>query len=184
MADLIPICPLGEATPRQCNIGALTLSENVGLGLVSLAVRRSAPIPDLGLTLPGPGGWCAGPGIAAFWTGHRQWMIEYPGRAMEDVAGDLAMRAPGCSLTEQTDGFVCIEARGPARALVVLLEKLVNLDTDRLGPGSATRTVLHHLSVFVIRRAETELAILGSRSAADSLWRALACAAERLEAVE
>lgn len=177
MTDLTPICALGAPAPRTRRIGALTLTEDTGLGLASLALRRDAPAPKL--TLPGPGEWAAGDGIAAFWTGPDQWMVEFPGGADRDVAGDLASRAPGCSVTEQTDGFVCIQIGGEAPALTALLERLVNLDPRRCGPGTATRTGFHHLSVFVIRRAADHLAIMGPRSAAETIWHRLERAAEQ-----
>lgn len=178
MTDLTPICALGDTTPRTRRIGALTLTEDAGLGLASLASRRDAPAPDL--ALPGPGAWAAMGDLAAFWTGPDQWMVEYPGGADRCVAGDLARRAPGWSVTEQTDGFVCIQITGTAPALTALLEKLVNLDPRRCGPGTATRTGFHHLSVFVIRRAEDRLAIMGPRSAAETIWHGLERAAEQL----
>lgn len=179
MTDLTPICALGAPEPRTRRIGALTLTEEAALGLASLVRRRDAPAPNL--TLPGPGEWAAGDDIAAFWTGSDQWMVEFPGGADRDVAGDLALRAPGWSVTEQTDGFVCIQIRGEATALTALLEKLVNLDPRRCGPGTATRTGFHHLSAFVIRRADDRLAVMGPRSAAGTIWHGLVRAAEQQE---
>lgn len=179
MTDLSPLCALGQPAPQSRRIGALTLSEDPGLALASLALRRGAGAPDLGFPLPDPGGWAAGDGIAAFWTGPEQWMIEGPGQADGDFAARMAR--PGCSVTEQTDGFAAFDIHGPADRLVRLLEKLVNVDAARFGPGSATRTGFHHLSVFVIRRADDRLAILGPRSAAGTIWHALTEAAERQE---
>lgn len=101
MTDLTPICALGAAVPQSRTIGAVTLTENAELGLASLALRRGGAAPDLGLTLPGPGGWAEGQGIAAFWTGPDQWMVEFPGQASQDVAARLA--GPGVSVTEQTE---------------------------------------------------------------------------------
>lgn len=181
MTDLVPICALGGATPASRRIGALVLTENAGLGLAALALRAGGILPDLGLPLPGPGGWAEGAGIAAFWTGPDQWMIEFPDGADRDVAAALA--GPGLSVTEQTDGFTAFEIEGPEPVLIALLEKLVNVDARRFGPGSATRTGFHHMSVFVIRRASDRLAVLGMRSAAGTIWHALTEAAERQEAM-
>jgi len=181
VTDLTPLCALGTALPQARRIGALTIGENAGLGLASLARRRDGGIPDLGLALPGPGAWAESGRLAAFWTGPDQWMIEGPGRAEQDFAAWVAARAPGCSVTEQTDGFAAFEIDGPAPLLVALLEGSVNLDAGRFGPGSATRTGLHHMSVFVIRRSETRLAVLGMRSAAGAIWHRLAETAGWLE---
>ena len=65
-----------------------------------------------------------------------------------------------------------------------LRERLVNLAPGTLAPGRGTRTTLHHMSVLVIRRAPDRLAVLGMRSAADSLWHALSETAARLETQE
>lgn len=181
MPDLQPLCALGAPTPKTTRFGPLTLTENADLALASLALRRGAGTPSL--PLPRPGEWTQTDGIAVFWTGPDQWMVEGPGRAADDFAADIAVRAPGCSITEQTDGFVAFEITSDAGAEPIrsLLEKLVNVDAHRFTAGHATRTGFHHMSVFVIRRADDQLAVLGMRSAAGTIWHALTEGAERLE---
>ncbi len=182
MTDLTPITALGAATPADQRFGALRITENAGLALASLALRQGAAQPaPLGLALPGPGRWAEGQGIAAFWTGPGQWMVEASGRAAEDFAAVLAAGTPGCSVTDQTDGWAAFEiasdrGEAPIRAL---LERLANIDPDGFGPGSATRTLAHHMGVFLIRRAPDRLAVLGMRSMAGSLWHALATTLRR-----
>ena len=61
-----------------------------------------------------------------------------------------------------------------------LRERLVNLPPATLAPGCATRTLMHHMSVFVIRRSDDCLTVMAMRSMAGSLWHALAQAAGRL----
>lgn len=184
MADLLPLCALGDAAPRSRRFGALTLSENPLLGLASLALPPGVTPPQIGLNLPGPGQWEEVPGRAAFWTGPDQWMIEFPGQADQDVASLLAREAPGCAITEQTDGFAAFDLEGPEAALLAVLEKLVNIDLQGFGPCAATRTGLHHMAVFVIRRRGGLVSFLGMRSAAGSLWAALAEAATRHAAAD
>lgn len=185
MTDLKPITALGAEAPHSETFGALTITENTGLALASLALRRGAaqPVP-MGLALPGPGGWVAGQGLAAFWAGPGLWMIEAESRAEEDFARDLKSRVPDCSVTEQTDGWVAFEIVSSAGAdpILRLLQKLVNIDPAGLAAGRAARTGLEHMSVFVIRRAEDRLAVLGMRSAAGTLWHALETAAARQDA--
>lgn len=187
MPDLTATTALGGPTPRAAGFGPLTLTENPGLALASLALRCDAATPTpLGLTLPGPGVWSDGAGVSALWTGPGQWMVEAPGRAEQDFAAALAAEAPGCSVTEQTDGWVAVEiasTRGAA-PILTLAERLLNLPPEALAPGKGTRTGLHHMSVLVIRRAPDRLAVLGMRSAAGSLWHALELAAQRLETTE
>ncbi|RNF35262.1 sarcosine oxidase subunit gamma [Paracoccus methylarcula] len=176
MTDLTPITALGADKPAKQQFGPLRISENPAAALASLALRRGASRPmPMGLELPGPGKWAAGHGVAAFWTGPDQWMIEAENRAIEDFAADLTAHAAGCSITEQTDGWTVFEivsesGDAPIRAM---MEKLVNLDVAAFGPGSATRTGLHHMSVFLIRRSGDRLAIMTMRSTASELWHVL-----------
>ncbi|MFN3823391.1 MAG: sarcosine oxidase subunit gamma [Pseudorhodobacter sp.] len=183
MPDLVPLTALGGIAARKLVHGPLTLEEDPALALASLALRRGAARPaPFDLVLPEPGGWTRQGGIAAFWTGPDQWMIEAPGRAETDFAAGIAAQAPGCSITEQTDGFAAFEitsSEGEA-PIHAVMEKLVNIDPARFLPGSATRTGLEHMTVFVIRRATDRLAVLGMRSAAGSVWHALENVVSRL----
>ena len=183
MPDLKPITALGGSAARTVKYGALTLEENTGLGLASLALRRGSAEPaPFGLGLPGPGLWAGNDSAAALWTGPGQWLVEGPGRAEGDFAAEVSAACPGGSVTEQTDGFVAFEVRSVTgeAPILALMGKLVNLDPARFGPGTATRTGLEHMSVFVIRRAADRLAIVGMRSAAGTLWHALETAVQRL----
>ncbi|MEW9617864.1 sarcosine oxidase subunit gamma [Shinella sp. S4-D37] len=183
MPDLKPLTALGGSTARAVTHGVLTLEENSGLALTSLALRRGATEPaPFGLGLPGPGLWTGNDTAAALWTGPGQWLVEGPGRAETDFAAEITAACPGCSVTEQTDGFVAFEVRSAAgeAPVLALMAKLVNLDAARFGPGTATRTGLEHMSVFVIRRAADRLAVIGMRSAAGTLWHTLETAAARL----
>lgn len=183
MPDLAPTTAFGRTDARRRRFGAVVLSENITLGLASLAVPRDAAPPWLkGLQLPGPGTWVGGAETSAFWIAPNQWMIEVPDGADADLEGDLRTAVPNAAVTGQTDGWTVLEMASDAgpRPLECILEKLVNLDLDRLKPGSATRTGLEHMSVFVIRRSPTTLAVLGMRSAAGSLWHALDVAVSRV----
>ena len=124
----------------------------------------------------------AGHGADAFWIGRGQWMIIGEGMAETDFATAVKAEAPGCSITEQTDGFVCFEvsSRGMDAPLEALLSKLVNIDPRKLTPSSAFRTGLGHMTVFVVRRSERRIAFIGMRTLAGSLWFEICAAAERL----
>lgn len=172
---LAPLTALGGQEARSLRHGDLLLTEITDLALASLALGRGADRPQpLGLTLPEPGGWRAADRIAAFWTGPDQWMIEGPGLAESDFAAEIAAQCPDCPVTEQTDGFAVFEITASSGAgIEAVMAKLVNIDPTRFPAGSATRTGVEHMSVFVIRRAPDRLAILGMRSAAGTLWHAL-----------
>ncbi|WP_353474169.1 sarcosine oxidase subunit gamma [Salipiger sp. H15] len=181
MTDLVPLTALGAETPRRAAFGALTLTERPDIALASLALRRggAAPAP-FGLALPGPGGLVQADDHAAFWTGPQQWMLMAGGGAGADFAAALLAAVPGASVTEQTDGWAIFDISAPAaEPLERLLERLVNLPPEATAPGRATRTMLHHMPVFVLRRGATEITLLGMRSAAQGLWHALETAARR-----
>jgi sarcosine oxidase subunit gamma len=181
VTDLSPISALGHAVPLAVTIGGLTIRENTGLALASLALRQGGGAPQpFGLTLPGPGDWAKAEGVSAFWVGPDTWMVEAADRAEDDFARALKAEAPDCSVSEQTDGWVVFEIAGNAVTLEALLEKLVNVDVRGFGPGRATRTGLEHMSVFVIRRAKDRVALLAMRSAAGAVFHALEAAARSL----
>lgn len=184
MPELSPVTALGAVSARSVNRGALALQENSDLALASLAIRRGAPWPvPFGLDLPGPGAWKRQGAVSVLWTGVDQWLVEGHGLAATDFAAELGAKAPGCSVTEQTDGFVAFEIRSTEgeAPILTLLSKLVNLDPERFGPGAAVRTGLEHLSVHLIRRASDHLAVVGMRSSAETLWHALENAMARLD---
>lgn len=180
MTDLIPMTALGATEPRRETHGALTLVENADLALASLTLRRgqSAPSP-FGLTLPPAGQAVAGANAGAFWIGRDQWMIEGPGQGASDFCARVLAEAPACSVSEQTDGFTAFEitSSGGAGFVEPLLAKLVNLDPKGFTPGSVVRTNLEHMSVFLLRRSDDHLAVIGMRTYAQALWHALATAA-------
>lgn len=184
MANLEPLMALGAEKPRSASFATLEIRENENLALASLALRRETVEPQpFGLNLPGPGCWVADNEVAVFWTGPDQWMIEAQGRYEEDFAANLKEQATGCAVTEQTGGWVAVEIMSVAgtEPIEALLAKLINIDLADFGPGRATRTVLEHMTCFVIRRSETHFSVLGARSFAASLWHVLEIAAKRLE---
>jgi heterotetrameric sarcosine oxidase gamma subunit len=181
--ELVALTAFGRTDARRIRFGSLVLAEEVSIGLASLAVRRGAAPPHVeGTQLPEAGAWVEGSTISAFWTGPAQWMIEAKSRAQDDLEKDLRAAIPEAAVTEQTHGWVILEIRsevGP-RPIERAMEKLVNCDLARLAPGRATRTGIEHMNVFVIRRSPEILAVLGTRSMADSLWHALETAVARL----
>ncbi|THH38167.1 sarcosine oxidase subunit gamma [Aliishimia ponticola] len=185
MTDLTPITALGAAGPRIARLGALTLSERPDVALASLALRRDAAEPSpMGLTLPGPGGLVQEGDYFAFWSAPGQWMIGAKDAAQTDFAATLSQEAPGCSVTEQTDGWVVIDISTTKGTLHPLLEKLVNIDVAHCHSNGAFRTGIEHLGVFVLCRNAADVTVLGMRSAAGSLWHALETAAARAAAGE
>ncbi|GEM_PF-762634 len=189
MTDLIPITALGTpggTQPQRARFGALHLAEDDSMGLASFSLRRGQGAPQA-VALPGPGGFLGGfaqgQGIGALWMAPDQWLILGTGQALGDFAAQVAVLLPGGCVTDQTDAWAGIEITSDAGPgpIEALMSKLVNIDLAGFGPGRATRTGLEHMSVFVLRRSESQIAVLGMRSAAASLWHALTTAAARLD---
>ena len=183
--SLNPLNALLGAEPRRDSIGAVTISENAGVALASLATRRgqadrvAAVAKGQGLDLPGPGRATSTIPYAALWLGPEQWLILTEGDVDADIAKALeAAFGSAASITEQTGGWVCLDVSGPA--LPALFERLCALDTAAMEPGHGTRTVIEHLGCYVICVGIGEFRVLGPRSSAASLHHALTTAARAI----
>ncbi len=184
MTDLTPITALGAATPRVQTFGAYVLRENSGLALASLAPAADGPAAKpFGLELPQPGRWSGDfADKSAFWMAPDQWMIEGADLAETDFAAAVLAETPSARISEQTDGWVAFEITAGSEAQIsALLERLANVPPQTLTPGGATRTGFDHMSVYLLRRSDTHLSLIGMRSLATTLWHALETALQRLE---
>lgn len=177
---LTAVAALGR-TPLAETIGPLRIEERVDLALASIAARLGCEVELVaraevaGISLPGPLRAVAGEVWGAIWTGPGQWLLEAPFGTHEEVAAHLTpIFGDTASITEQTDAWVRLDVTGP---LAPFLERLCNIDLARFPPGSATRTLMEHLGVLVIRRAEDRVTLLAARSSAGSLHHALTTAA-------
>lgn len=183
MTDLIPLTALGTTDLRSERFSALTIAEDDTIGLASLALRKGQSVPTpFGLILPAAGFAAQSGSTSAIWTGPDQWLVLGNGQGQTDFAAQVLAQTPNTSVTEQTDGFVCFDIRSDAGGppIAALMSKLVNLPPETYATGRATRTGLDHMTVFLYRREEGHLSVLGLRSYAGSLWHTLATAAERL----
>ncbi|TNC72156.1 sarcosine oxidase subunit gamma [Rubellimicrobium roseum] len=178
---LTPLAPLGHAEPIEERIGPVLIAERTDVAMASVATRRgwetelAARAAQAGLPLPPPGQAAENAPWGSFWLGPEMWMVEAPYATHEDVAAQVKPAlGEAASVTEQTDAWVRFEVAGPLKPL---FERLCNIDLDRFAPGSATRTLMEHLGVYVIRRAEDRMTVLGPRSSAGSLHHAITVAA-------
>lgn len=180
MTDLTPITAFGTQNPRHVTRGAITLTEEFDLGLASVALRKGQDAATVfGMTLPAVGKLTQSGGTSAFWSAPDQWIIMGMGQGNGDFAAKVKTEAPGASVTEQTDGFATVTVEAAPEPLERMLSKLVNVPLATIAPGCATRTGLHHMTVFLVRPSETVLHVLVPRSYAGSLWHALETAEYR-----
>lgn len=184
MHDLKTITALGGSEPRVDTFHHISISENDGLAMASVAARLGSEdachknMQDLLGAVPGPGEAVLLEPESGFWMGPEQWMIAAPRQTHELLADDLKTRFGRCaSVTEQSGAWVCFDLVGPGLADVT--ERLCAVPIRMMQAGDARRTMIHQLGCFVIRQADPHhLRILGPRASAGSLHHALMTAAQ------
>lgn len=182
MASLQALTALGAREPAVVEIGPLRITERVDLALASFAARRgrmadlAAAARAAGVPLPDAARHQAGAPYSAFWTAPDMWFVEAPFGSHEVIADQLkAALGDAASITEQTDAWVIFDLA--AADLAPLLERLCNVDFRAVPKGYATRTVMEHLGVYLVKLDQGAVRLYGPRSSAQSLMHALEAAA-------
>lgn len=183
MHNLEPITALGGADPRIDTIGTITITENPGVALASVAARSGKEaacrkiLKSIIGAVPGPGRAQLHDPEAGFWIGPDQWIVGAPMETHETLADHLAEKfGNSASVTEQSGAWVCFDVRGTQ--MPNMMELLCPVPIRQMAAGDAHRTQIHQLGCFVIRRENTDhVRILGPRSSAKSLYHALTTAA-------
>ncbi|MFM7333406.1 MAG: sarcosine oxidase subunit gamma [Tabrizicola sp.] len=182
MANLQPFTALGKREATTVTLQALTIAERTDVALASLAARKGR-MADLakaaekaGVPLPGPASHHHGTPYSAFWVAPDMWFVEAPFATHELIADELkSLFKDAGSITEQTDAWVAFDL--DAEDLAPLLERLCNVDWPARPTGYATRTVMEHLGVYLIKHGPGAARLYGPRSSAESLLHALETAA-------
>lgn len=184
MHDLTPTTALGGTQPRVDTFDHITITENDGVALASVAARMGheatchkvlkkvlGAVPETGrAVLHDPeAGFCMGPD---------QWMLGAPKATHELIADQLkTLFGDAASVTEQSGAWVCFDITGPA--MRDICERLCSVPIRTMVAGDALRTVIHQLGCFVIRRsADDHIRIFGPRASAQTLHHALITAAQ------
>lgn len=185
MASLQPLTALGKREATTVTHGPLTISERTDVALASVAARKgrandlSAAAQRAGVPLPGPATHQQGTPYSAFWVAPEMWFVEAP-YASHELIADMLKSALGdaASITEQTDAWVAFDLAAPD--LTPVLERLCNVDFAKVPQGHATRTVMEHLGVYLVKHGPGAARVYGPRSSAESLLHALETAAHSL----
>ncbi|MCU0905293.1 MAG: sarcosine oxidase subunit gamma, partial [Tabrizicola sp.] len=129
-----------------------------------------------GVPMPGPATHQHATPYSAFWTAPEMWFVEAP-YASHELIADLLKTALGdaASITEQTDAWVAFDLAAPD--LTPVLERLCNVDFSNVPTGYATRTMMEHLGVYLIKHGPDKARLYGPRSSAESLLHAIETAA-------
>lgn len=169
---------LGYDTAETVEIGPYRIVERFDVALASLALRRgqdkafAAAAKKAGVPLPGASTHEGGKVFSAFWATPEMWFVEADFATHEDIVAALkAAFGETASITEQTDAWARFDVSGAG--LGALFERLTNLDLAALPDGYASRTVMEHLGVYLIRHSATSVTLYGPRSSAQGLLHAL-----------
>lgn len=147
---------LDEDTGSRAEVGGFRIDENRNVALASVAARsgkgaevRAVLAQTLKDDMPGAGAYVAGERYAAFWTGPDQWMMLADHDTHELLASELKEKlGDTASVTEQNDGWVCLDVTGDN--LPCVFERLTLADVWSLEEGSVVRTVIEHIGCFLI----------------------------------
>lgn len=169
---------LGYDAAEVVQIGPYRIVERFDVALASVAVRRgqdkgfAAAAKQAGVPLPWASTHEVGKVFSAFWVTPEMWFVEADFATHEDIVAALKPAfGETASITEQTDAWVRFDVSG--EGLVVLFERLSNLDLAILPDGFASRTVMEHLGVYLIRHSAASVTLYGPRSSAQGLLHAL-----------
>lgn len=169
---------LGHDAAETTQIGPFKLVERCDVALASLAMRRgqdgpfAAAAAKAGLPLPAVARHQTGTPYSAFWVSPEMWFVEADFATHQDIAVLLKSQfADAASITEQTDAWVRIDVAG--QGLEPLFARLTNLDLPMQPDGYASRTVIEHLGVYLVKHRADLVTLYGPRSSAQSLWHAL-----------
>jgi sarcosine oxidase, subunit gamma len=177
---------LGNDAPKSITIGTITVTEQFDVALASVAMRKGREkelakrAKAAGIPLPAATKSEAGKTYCAFWMTPDMWMVEAPFATHEDIAAILkAALGEAASISEQTDAWVRFDVA--AIDLSLLMERLSNVDFAREPIGFATRTVIDHLGVYVIKRGDNDVTLYGPWASAQSLIHALEVTAKSIQ---
>nr|WP_319384674.1 sarcosine oxidase subunit gamma [uncultured Roseibium sp.] len=172
--------PGSEAGETSFSIKDFRLDVVPTLALASVAARTgtesecAARLSGLvGSELPPPGAFRQGAEHTAFWIGRDQWMIAADHAAHEHLAAELkAVLQDTASITEQNDGWICLDVTGPD--LPRVFEHLMHADTAALTEGAALRTVIEHIGCFILcLETDRHYRLCAGRSYGRSLFHVL-----------
>ncbi|MGB0965345.1 MAG: sarcosine oxidase subunit gamma [Litorivicinus sp.] len=127
----------------------LRLVQDCALASVSSRAERTGELKQAlmqqGFEMPFVESFTGNADQGAFWLGPHQVMLWKPYACDPDWAAELDL-GEGIYSTEQTDGWVRMDILG--EGIAELAQRLINLDPQRLRPGFATRTVIHHIGCY------------------------------------
>lgn len=176
---------LGLDVAKVVELGPYKITERADVALASVAMRRgedkafAAAAQKAGVALPEPARAVDGTPYSSFWVAPEMWFVEAPYASHEDIVAHLKPAfGETASITEQTDAWVRFDLAGAG--LGALLERLSNVDFDKAPDGFASRTMMEHLGVYLLKRSAQDVTLYGPRSSAAGLFHAIEVAAKSI----
>jgi len=180
------VSPLGGFTASHNDV---TIAEITGRSIVSIAVPngglaalKTAVSKQMKLDLPGPGRLTRTKSGDAMlvWTSPDQFLYlfdEMGSHPAKSVGTALAGKA---HVTDQSDAWACLEIAGSRKPEA--LERIcpIDLHPDKFETGMATRTMIEHLGMLILRDQSDRFLVLSARSSAQSMLQAIEISAKNI----
>lgn len=177
MPELIAKSPLSGVWPLA--IDGLRLSERL-LGQVTSV----APLPGqetavanalkpLGLGFPAPNRVLSNGEVTLLWAGKGQAFL---------IGAPAPAGLPGAALTDQSDGWACLQLEGRLAAEALMRLYPLDLRPQSFAVGAVARAPLNHMQSILMRPAADTFDILVFRSMARTAWHEIAAAMKTLAA--
>lgn len=177
MPELIAKSPLSGVWPLA--IDGLRLSERL-LGQVT----SIAPLPGqetavadalkpLGLGFPTPNSFLSHGAATLVWTGKGQAFL---------IGAPAPTGLPGAALTDQSDGWACLQLEGRLAAEALMRLYPLDLRLRTFAVGAAARAPFNHMQSILMRPAADRFDIMVFRSMARTAWHEVATAMKTLAA--
>lgn len=184
---------LDATTPLNgfsAEINDVLIKELSGRALVSLAVPlggeskfKAAMKKALKIDLPPPGKYTAANASNGhlIWTAPEQYFYffeevgHYPEKFLKKQLNGTAY------VTDQSDAFAILSVSGDK--CLSALERIcpINLSSAQFPVGSATRTMMEHLGVLIMRTGEKEFVLMSAASSAASFLHAVETSARNID---
>ena len=180
MVNIKQISPLGGSIPFSFNFEGFNILEVINCSFVVLCSRKDCETKlnklfkkKFNIGLPSIAKSSFSDNLILRWIRQNTWLIEEPYCEIDKLEKKIKNNVGNLgSIVNQSDEWCLFDLTG--FNCIKVLERLCNVDVERMAKGDISATRLEHLSCFVICKTEqVKYRIMGPRSAAGSLYHAI-----------
>ena len=180
MDSIKQITPLGGNLPVSFNFEGFNILEVINCSLVVLCSRKDCETKlnklfkkKFNIGLPSISKSSFSDNLTFRWIRPNTWLIEELYSEIDKLEKKIKNNVGNCgSVVNQSDAWCLYDLTG--LHCIKVLERLCNVDVERMAKGDISATSLEHLSCFIICKTEqVKYRIMGPRSAAGSLYHAI-----------